>query len=298
MLETRIDLERVAELTGGGKMVSFTDGGLGADAWYLRLKNYVVGADANPQAVFIFFRDDVLTDPRANPTGEQFDSLRALMGEAEPGYDAIVTANSDLTNEVGKFFRWLYPVQERRSTAAEALQRVSGSTLMPDLLLSTVRRGFSIYGLGSFDRTAYRAGLADYERLKQDVNGVFDREHFRRAADSNDASTSAPVFEEVVDESFLPLILDLGIDQDIRLVFVRVQRRPEADGSIPGSRSLDRYIQNLNGYLNASNAGFIDMNGNPDIRLEHYLDTDHITPSYMSAYTDIFFQKARSEFDR
>jgi len=59
------------------------------------------------------------------------------MGEAEPEYHAIVIANSDLTNEADKFFRKLYPVQDRRSTVAEALQRVSGSTLMPDLFLTT-----------------------------------------------------------------------------------------------------------------------------------------------------------------
>ena len=296
MLETRIDLDRIEELSGGQTAISFADGGLGADAWFLRLKNFIVDAGAHPEAVFIFFRDDALTDSRANPTREQFDSLQALMAEIEPEYDSIVEANSDFTDRLHRIFGRLYPVQERRSTANEAVQRYSASLLMPDLLVTTVRRGINIYGIGDFDRPAYRAGLAEYERLKRDLNTVFDRVNFRQAANSPNESSVAPLFEGVVSASFLPLIIDLGTQHDFRLVFVRVQRRPTADGSIPGSSSLDLYIRNLDNYLEASGAGFIDMNGDPGIRLEHYLDTDHITPGYMSRYTEIFFEKAFPNF--
>jgi hypothetical protein len=296
MLETRIDLDHFEDLAGGGKAISFADGGLRADAWYLRLKNFVVDAGAQPDVVFVFFRDDALTDPCNNPTREQFDSLQRLMGEFEPEYDTIVETNSDLTDELHRLFTELYAVQERRSTVTEAVQRFSASTLMPGLLTTTIRRGLSIYGLGDFDRSVYRANLADYERLKRDTNTVFDRDNLRQADNSSREPNVVPVFEDVVATSFLPLMVGLGNQHDIQLIFVRVQRRPAADGSIPGSASLDLYIDHLSDYLEASDAGFIDMNGDQNIRLEHYLDTDHITPGYMSRYTEIFFEKVSGNF--
>jgi hypothetical protein len=295
MLESRIVTDQITELTDGGVAISLADGGLGAGAWFLRLKNFVLAPGGRPDAVFIFFRDDALTEPNPNPNAEQFADLQQLMGEFEPEYDGIVTANSDLMDDVDRFFDRLYPVQERRSTVTEAIQRVSASTLMPELLSTTVRRGLSIYGFGNFDRATYRAGLSNYEQLKRDTNTVFDRANFRQV-DSDVGSNSAPEFDEVVGSSFLPLLLDLGEEYDTRLVFVRVQRRPQADGSIPGSASLDRYIEDLSAYLSAADAGLVDMNGDPDIRLEHYLDTDHITPGYMKRYTEIFFQNALEHF--
>jgi hypothetical protein len=297
MLETRIDLERLEELTDGAESISFVDGGLGAAAWYLRLKNYVVGAGAKPESVFILFRDDALTESSVDTSGEKRDALQRLKGVSEPEYDAIATGNSNFSDEVDRFFDSVYPVQGRRSSSAEAAQRISASPLMPGLLATTLRRGLSIYGVGSFDREAYRDGLADYESLKQDVNSVFDRVNSRQTP-GQDGSRKAPEFDEVVDASFLPLILDLGRDHDIQLVFVRVQRRPEANGDVPGSSSLDRYVHELSRYLGDADAGFVDLNGDPNIRLEHYLDTDHITPGYMNQYTEIFFQKSLEYFVR
>ena len=169
---------------------------------------------------------------------------------------------------------------------------------MPDLLIVSLRRGLSQFGIGSLGDDEYFANSSqeEYTQLKDETASVLHWRNFRQTAGTGEGTVSAPRFDDVVGNSFLPLIIDLGRTHNFRPVFVRVQRRPNADGSIASSASLDRYIENLRDYLEAEDAGFIDMNGVPDIRLEHYAHTDHIKYEYMGRYTEIFFQEAISEF--
>ena len=129
MLESRIDVERFQELADGPKVISLVDSGLGASAWYLRLKNHVIAPGAKPETVFIFSRDSALTDPPTDVRGDQLDNLEGLLGEAEPEYDAIVSTNSDLNDKTARLIDRIYPIQQRRSTFTDALQRASASIL-------------------------------------------------------------------------------------------------------------------------------------------------------------------------
>jgi hypothetical protein len=93
-------------------------------------------------------------------------------------------------------------------------------------------------------------------------------------------------------------MLSLARENNVPLVFVRVQRRPDADGTVPGSASLDRYLKDLRDYLAGSDVGFIDMNGDPEVRFEHYAGVlDHISTFYIARYTEIFFQRASEYID-
>lgn len=289
MLETRIDTQHLSDILNGKTIVAMVDGGLASAAWYLRLKNYVAGPDVNPRTVFIFFRDDALTKPKLATGGKKHWELQRLMVDEEDIYHTVIAHQQNIGDHITHIFGNLYPVQKRSESARELLNRASAGVGDPEMLLVTFQRGFELYGIGELDRDRYRTQLNAYHELKQSVNEVFDRTNFRKMEGFDTAEIGfTPRFYDVVESSFLPAMIDVAIANEIALVFVRVQKRPLADGTAGMEPTLDRYVEDLNEYLGARGVHMVDMNGHPEIRLEHYLDTDHITPSYVPKYTEIF----------
>ena len=293
MLQTRIIPEYLGDLAGGKEVLLLVDSGLTSAGWYLRLKNHVAGTGVRPDAVFIFFRDDSLTDPMRRTGGPYRDKLERLRTSSEPAYDAVISANSGIGDALTGLFARLYPVQNRSAQAEDAIRRIAASPSMPGLLPDS-----ALHLAGLFDGEDYLARLADYNRLKRDANAVFERTNFRTTGASRGESGETLPFQEAVEDSFLPLMLDVARRYDIPLVFVRVQRRPAADGTmtIPGGEALGRYLVDLRAYLEANEASMLDMTGDPELPLALYLDGDHIAPEYMDDYTELFFRRAASYF--
>ena len=289
MLESRIDTQHLSDILNGKTVVSMVDGGLASAAWYLRLKNYVAAADIKPTTVFIFFRDDVLTKPELAIGGKKHWELQRLMVDEENIYHTVIEEHHNIGNQITHIVEMLYRVQKRSESARELFNRVSAAVGDHKMLLATLKRGFELYGVGDIDHDRYSAQLNDYHELKQSVNGVFDRSNFRKEEGVKRSEPSIkPWFYDVVESSFLPAMIEIATENKFGLVFVRVQKRPFADGTVDMDETLDRYVIDLNEYLNARGVHMVDMNGHPEIRLEHYLDTDHIAPSYVPEYTEIF----------
>lgn len=298
MLESRIDTQHLSNILDGKTIIAMVDGGLASAAWYLRLKNYVAAADVNPATVFIFFRDDALTKPKLSTGGRKHWELKKLMSDDEDIYYSVIANQENLGDRITHMFENLYAVQQRSESARELLNRASAGISDPEMLLITLQRGFELYGIGELDRTRYKTQLHAYHELKQSVNEVFDRSNFREAEEFEAPETVAPPrFYDVLESSFLPAMIDIATANDFELVFVRVQKRPLPDGTRDMDETVDRYIDELNGYLRTRGVDMVDMNGHPEIRIEHYLDTDHITPSYMRKYTEIFKVMAARYFD-
>jgi hypothetical protein len=110
--------------------------------------------------------------------------------------------------------------------------------------------------------------------------------------DEQDAETdTVGIFSDLVDDSFLPAMIELVADTEIQLVFVKVQNRPNPDGTPRSRPGISNYIDELRLYLESNGARYIDMAGTPEITLDRYLDGDHIVPSFMSEYTKLFTNK-------
>jgi len=120
---------------------------------------------------------------------------------------------------------------------------------------------------------------------------TLDRLRAFEAADLAAAQGRALDFQANVGESLLPEIIRLAEGAQIKLAFIRVQRRPAAEGPPPQSPELAAYVKALKGYLEARGAYFHDDWGDPDEPLSMYADGDHLTAEGRLRYTQRFAER-------
>ena len=292
MLDTRVNPDLMGELAGDREVYILSNPGVMSSAWYLQLKNYIVSSDVRPRTVFMTFRANTLTDPLRATEGVYRGVLQRMQSGPEPDFDSVIAANSDFGYEVGGRIEDVYPIQGRRLHAEEAISRLAAGLISPSLLIDSAR-----HVLGTIDPGAYRARLDDHLELKRETNEVFDRVNLRSDAEVHASVAVVRDFTTTVDDSFLTLIIEQANLIDLPIVFIRLQPRPDGDGTIPTDPKLDRYIDDLRSYIESNGFAFIDMNGHPEIRLEHYLDGDHIRPDYKDEYTRLLFDDISGFFE-
>jgi hypothetical protein len=265
MAGTRIDPGYLSRLIGGHGAAALFHPGSGPAYWYLTFKNFVVNAGLKPRAVVFFFRDENLTDTlfRVYPS-----SLDRVARQQEPVLDEILAARAR-----GTFFR----VHGAARRVYEYDQ--TRAWLEPILIRAPV---------------AWSAGRRARKKLLDAINNeVFTLEALRPmvAADMAAASGEALDFDRNLPTSVLPEILRLSKVSGIRVAFVRVQRRPTADGPPPQSPALKQYVRKLREYLEANGAVFHDDWGDPDQPLSVYEDGDHVSKDFRRVYTEFFVRK-------
>lgn len=265
MAGTRIDPGHLSRLIGGRGAAALFHPGSGAAYWYLTFKNFVVSAGLRPKAAVFFFRDDNLTDTlfRVYPS-----ALDRVARQREPVLDELLAARSQgAFYQLHRAARRLYQHDQTRAWLEPVIVRapVAWSARRParDTLLDTINDEL-------FTLEALRPMLA---------------------ADMAAASGDALDFDRRLPTSVLPEIVRLAKASGIRLAFVRVQRRPTAEGPPPQSPALQVYVRKLWRYLESNGAVFHDDWGDPDQPLSAYEDGDHLKREFRRTYTDIFFRK-------
>ena len=275
MLETRIDEEHLESLVGA-EVALFDTGGSASAQWYLHLKNHVAASGVRPRRVVIFFRDEYLTEPRFRTTGEYRRTLEAVAHDDEPAFERLVGLSAD--EEFGRAHR-----------AVRAMVPVH--RLRPGL-----EDGIDRFGLWAAERT-----IDNTSRLEERINELFAVDRLRAVAQDDIAVGESPPavgsFEHALERSFLPEIIAVAAQHDLPLFFVRVQRRPRDDGSLPSSGKLDEYMGALASYLRAHGAGFRDLTGHPRITLELYGKGDHIAEEQRRLYTGLFVEAVPEIFE-
>ena len=241
--------------------------GTGPAWWYLAFKNQVLGAGVRPKVVFVFFRDDNLTDVmfRLDPAFRW--SIDTVAGPEEPELNAVIARR-----QAGGWARVhdavdaLYQVAPVRARGAEWLsgwpvRRVAGER---------------------------RAGA-----LEKGMNDLFAFDKLRPMVAADMAAGQARVpFADQVDRSILPEFLRLAREHGVRFVGVRVKRRPGPDGRTPQTPEMARYARDLGAYLEAHGAAFIDETGDAAQTLDWYKDGDHLLGSRRREYTEHFARRA------
>jgi hypothetical protein len=265
MAGTRIDPGHLSRLIGGHGAAALFHPGSGPAYWYLTFKNFVVNAGLRPRVVVFFFRDENLTDTlfRVYPS-----ALDRVAKSQEPVLDDILAARSR-----GTFYRLHGAV--RRVYQPDQTR----AWLEPIIIRAPV---------------ALSAGRRSRKTLLDSINNeVFTLEALRPmvAADMASASAEALDFDRNLPTSVLPEILRLSKVSGIRVAFVRVQRRPAADGPRSQPPALQEYVRRLWRYLETSGAIFHDDWGDPDQPLSVYEDGDHVKKAFRRTYTEIFFRK-------
>jgi len=97
-------------------------------------------------------------------------------------------------------------------------------------------------------------------------------------------------FSSAMPNSFLPQIIQLAKSNNIEIAFVRLRRRRDANGE-ETSKSLNKYIANLENYLDEQKDPFIDFTDLKEIKEHHYADGDHLTQHGAALFTDSLAQR-------
>lgn len=233
--------------------------------WYLAFKNLAVGNELKSlKGVIFFFRDDQLTTQVQVTPG----SLDRVAQDQEPELDRVLAAERlgafsgihRAARNVYQFDRtrlWLEPL----ITYAPA--QLTAAPLEPADLLNAMNT--QVFGL---------------DRLRPFA-----------ASDLSQASGNALDFAANVDDSLLPEIVRLAGQAGVRLAFIRVQRRPSADGPPVQSPELRKYCEDLAAWLQARGAYYHDDWGDPDEPLSAYADGDHLTAAGRLRYSERFAEK-------
>jgi hypothetical protein len=262
MAGIRIDPRHLSRVTGRS-VAGLYQQGSPVPYWYLQLKNMVVGNGLTKvRGVVFFFRDDQLTT-QVQVNGPVLDRVAR---DHEPELDRILAAHRlGAFSDVHRAARALYQFDLTRVWLEPRLMRAPAIAL--------------------------RSAPGDSADLIEAVNHeIFALDKLRKfqAADLPQAQEEFLDFHTQVHRSVLPEIIRLAAGADIRLAFVRVQRRPSAEGPPDQSEALTRYIEDLRAYLIAHGASFHDDRGDPDQPLSAYADGDHLQSSQRMPYTERF----------
>lgn len=264
MLETRIDPVHLTELLDGREVVSLAMPGSQSAVWYLQLKNLVTATDSPPDTVFVFFRNDLITQPLAPLDDRNRDLAESLERPGDSEFEAVLDSRRSLHQQMIDGLERIYPIQLQNGEALEAISDVSA------VLLSSSREELSIR-----------------------ADDQFAFHNLREADEDEPAPEFTGSFAAEVDSSFLPLMIDVAADTGINLVFVRVQARPNRDGTVRQSESMADYTQQLANYFEQNGVGSIDFTGNPSVDRGLYYDSFHIRQRYLLDYTELFLEEAQ-----
>jgi hypothetical protein len=272
MLGTRIDPAVLARRLGENCCyVMWTAGA--ESAWeHQALKNHILAATHRPKKVFVFFRDTFLTRPSYRAQDIYWWRIERLSHDEEPELERAMRASRTWQETLEYYLGRLYPVQKRRVIANALIERAASSMAGTDRQSGLASPGARYNDLFALDRM----------RLTESDDTAFDR---------NDPAYFD--FKARVADSLLPSMISLAQRAGVQLVFVRVQRRPTAQGPAAPTRQLQDYLAALREYLARNGAGFHDFTGDPQLTLDHYLDGDHIRPEWKQASTQNFLERMR-----
>lgn len=257
LLDARLDV-RVAPIRRNAS---------GSGYWYLAFKNYVIASGSRPALTLVFFRDTNLTDLTFRLLDDYRVMLDEVAGAEEPELDAVIARK-----RAGAWHR-VHTLIERVSGVDEARARFEPAlTAWPARVIAGSRGG---------------------PRLQAATNAHFALDRLRPMplSDMSVVSENDADFAANVETSVLPLLLSLAAKHDVRLVFVRTQRRTADGRPRVDTEALTRYMQELRGYIESRGGVLIDDQADPAVAALAYDDLDHIAREARDAYTELLARR-------
>jgi hypothetical protein len=267
MAGSRIDPAVFGRVTGQ-PVAPLLYAGSGPAWWYLVLKNWVVASGIRPKAVFVFFRDTNLTNVMFRIDATWSLDTAALAREEE--LNAVVARRRGTAfYQVRAAFDRAYGVAETRRWIEPLVNEWPARAMVP-----------------------YRRPRAAFMLA---VNDRFGLDHLRPmdAADMQATEDREADFGAFVGKSQLPLMLREAQRAGLRLVFVRVQRRPAGGRPPHQSPALQRYVRELRAFIEANGGLLLDDTGDPAQTLDWYEDGDHLSREGRRRYTERFAERIR-----
>jgi hypothetical protein len=241
--------------------------GSGSAIWYLILKNVILQAKHHPKYVVIPFRDTQLTLPSFRTTGHYFSVVDEYASAHEPLLMDLAYINT--MNPAEKIAEQYFPPYSARWLLRDGLNRhlryFAPSTLLncpercTDNAINAVLNKEAMNNINFSIRGAY------------DVNILYAR--------------AALDFENQVDQSFLPVIIQLARENNITLVFVRMKNLDYPTHAYE-TPALSNYIRSLEAYLSKqANVRYLDLSHDERILPAYFSDGAHFNEGGKSAFT-------------
>jgi hypothetical protein len=267
IVETNVDPDRMTRHLGR-RVSAFSEGGAGSALLHLILKNNIVKAAHKPQVLVLVFRDTALTAPGFRVNGRFFDVLEEY-GGAEDDF----TLRLAFLDQMGPLEKWAEayfpPFRGRWDLRALLVTRFIN---LPVRLLTGCTQDCTEEAMNEvFGNQNFEA-----DQLDETINSA---ENFLYSADHLD-------FESRIDRSFLPEIIRLCKENDIRLILVRT-RTLRFTRSTPEPAALRQYLEELYAYAQAHEVQVIDLAYEDRLEAEHYKDVLHLNDRGMQIYTDL-----------
>ena len=268
--ETNVDKNVMAEQSG--KRVSvISESGAGSALLYLILKNNIASANPKPEYLIVLFRDTVLTSTAFRVHGNFF----AMMDEFAGADDDLVLqlAIRERMNPLEKLAEaYVPPFWGRSKLQASLVSRV--------LYLPT--------------RAVFGCNLACSDEAMNKVfgNQNFDPDQFNRAinlAESFLYTDENLDFETQIDHSFLPQIIRLCKENDIKLILVRTKTL-RFSREVPEPAALQEYIKDLSLYLQRNEIPLIDLAHNERLTTSLFIDINHLNSEGKKVFTEMLVE--------
>lgn len=277
MLSSRIDDKLIEQLTGGKRAFSIVNfGGLSA-VHYLAFKYLVLPAKIKPEKVFVMFRGVQFHFPRLRINDLVVKKgIERITPSSDPVFEKIVHGKTtSFTESVFDFFTHIFPVAKLHSSMSKRIHDFA-------LQLTTML-------------TPHSYQKQWHEELRSTINNRFAYDSGSLRTDitgekiTPQVSTDTLEFHTGLEDTFLPSFLHLAKQNNIQLVFLRVQERPTADGPKSDPPVLQKYMEDMKTYLAGNGAYFYDFTGDPELPLSAYHDGDHIADAQQ--YTRLFVRR-------
>jgi hypothetical protein len=266
MLALSIDPEYFQNATGY-KCYIIWEGGIMSSVWYLIMKNIVAPANIIPKAIFIFFRDTELTDPKKRVEGQYRKFIEYYSSENEKVLKRILYNNEGFKSRYEDLIVKYYPLLKFQEKIKEEISNFAASII------------------NSIDVEPFKK----FEVWK--INELFKIKNFRTVVVDDENLEGYQIdynFTRAYKNSFLPYIIDSAQKKHLKLIFIRTQRRPSEEGSPLQSPQLIKYISDLKIYLAQQHIEYYDFTGNPNVTLDMYGFGDHLNEGSMKKFTQLF----------
>lgn len=239
-----------------------------APFWYLILKNIILESEPHPDNVLVLYRDTILTLPNFHVNG-------GYVGEL----DQFATAHEDVLlkraylnflNPLEKFALTWFPLYSSRQQVTD-LADYYARNMLPALVLPC--RGDCL------DRAHAIIYHIDNVVPEFQEAALVEDEEFLFTARAMD-------FDASVDESFLPEIIRLCKENDIRLILVH-ERTLLFPSAAAEPKALQEYRRALAEYLQANDVTLLDFSYDPRLPEEYFTDVLHMNAAGKAAFTQL-----------
>ncbi|HSL45898.1 MAG TPA: hypothetical protein VK897_20870 [Anaerolineales bacterium] len=259
-----------------GKRVSaISEPGAGSALLYLVMKNNIVKAESRPEALILVFRDTVLTSPGFRVHGSFFEVMDEYAG-AEDDY-VLRLAIRDQMSPMAKTAESYFPPYWGRW----------------DLRAFIVTRfiNFPVRALFQCNDDCVEESMSDIfgnqnfepDQLNETINSA---ENFLYTDKNLD-------FETQVDRSFLPEIVRLCREHNIKLILVRTKTL-RFSAQNPEPAALIEYVNDLSAYTQKQDVILIDLAYDDQLDTSFFKDVHHLDQNGKEIFSEILSEEIES----